>query len=407
MDYIDLPASFLYETKKDINDFHIDVDKSLEREFFKLLKRRPFIRESEDAPQNVLAIYNNACYICILIALEKNPTLYFNKYMKIASDNHKNILWENHMLPATMALVYNWIRTDLFKSTHSSFSDIDEEERNEFVENVFENFQDWNEKGAQTGKEDFYGLIVDTNLYKTSMGHLDFDMRNINEVITSLETYPMDIVKGIDYILELISDGLYDKKEESIYHLQRMQKFYEKNIYAGHDLDSNHALMKIKELIIKLEAKPLKEEKFNLSLGDISIEQIPEIGLEDIRIKELETEVRSLCDENEQLKEAEQAPNMIINNLKNEIKRLKEDKENLLVELLKPAFFDFENDTRDFLRMIDGLDNQGVTDIARQFLKNRKIAPSKTGRPIWLYLHAAKLYSATEQNWTAAMRKDL
>ena len=291
MEYIDLPASFIYDNKKNINDFPIGIDQSLEREFFKLLKRRPFIRESDDAPKYVLAIYNNACYICRLIALEKNPTLYLKKYMKIASDNHKDILWGNHMLPATMALVYNWIRTDLFQSAQSIFSYIDEEERKEFMESIFDNFQDWDTKGASIGKEDFYSLIVDINLYKTSMCNVDFNMRDIKEIIESPAAYPIDIIKGIDYILELISDELYDTKEESIYYLQRMQKHYEKNLYGGLDIDSNRALIKIKELVKQIEEKTSKEDRPKLPfLMSQDYSQMDEPQPQDSQMGEIEIE---------------------------------------------------------------------------------------------------------------------
>ena len=89
-----------------------------------------------------------------------------------------------------------------------------------------------------------------------------------------------------------------------------------------------------------------------------------------------------------------------------EINRLKGVHEDTLVKLLKPAFFNIEDDARDFLKRIQGLDNQGVTDVARQFLHDRKITPSKKGRFIWNILTAAKLYTCVEQNWTAALRKD-
>ena len=54
---------------------------------------------------------------------------------------------------------------------------------------------------------------------------------------------------------------------------------------------------------------------------------------------------------------------------------------------------------------IQGLDNQGVTDVARQFYHDKKICESKKGRFIWRILTAAKMYDRVEQNWTAALRK--
>lgn len=114
-------------------------------------------------------------------------------------------------------------------------------------------------------------------------------------------------------------------------------------------------------------------------------------------IQELKDEIEDLKEENDSSKLNE--------HLESELNRIKAIHEDTLVALLKPAFFNIEEDAKDFLRRIQGLDNQGVTDVAWQFLHDKKITPSKKGRFIWNILTAAKLYNATEQNWTAALRK--
>ena len=131
----------------------------------------------------------------------------------------------------------------------------------------------------------------------------------------------------------------------------------------------------------------------------------------DSRFEELEAENKRLSEknkeleeENEQLKE-ENASTKKDESLKSELNRLKAIHEDTLVALLKPAFYNSDADARDFIRRINGLDNQGVTDVARQFLQDRKITPSKKGRFIWNILTAAKLYDCVEQNWTTALRK--
>lgn len=114
-------------------------------------------------------------------------------------------------------------------------------------------------------------------------------------------------------------------------------------------------------------------------------------------IQELQNEIASLKEKI--------ASNKSDEHFKTELNRIKEIHENTLVALLKPAFYNIEDDARDFFRRIQGLDNQSVTDLALQFLHDKKISPSKKGRFIWNVLKAAKLYNATEQNWTAALRK--
>lgn len=120
--------------------------------------------------------------------------------------------------------------------------------------------------------------------------------------------------------------------------------------------------------------------------------------------KRLSEKNKELEEENEQLKE-ENASTKKDESLKSELNRLKAIHEDTLVALLKPAFYNSDADARDFIRRINGLDNQGVTDVARQFLQDRKITPSKKGRFIWNILTAAKLYDCVEQNWTTALRK--
>ncbi|MBQ6751002.1 MAG: hypothetical protein IJR02_09610 [Bacteroidaceae bacterium] len=118
------------------------------------------------------------------------------------------------------------------------------------------------------------------------------------------------------------------------------------------------------------------------------------------RIHELENENKQLRLENEQLKSMSQAQSK-----DEEIERLEAEKESFIVELLTPIFYGDSRRASEFLNAIEGLDNQGVTDVARQWSKENMICPSQKGRKLWQILHAAKRYLATEQNWTAALRK--
>ena len=122
------------------------------------------------------------------------------------------------------------------------------------------------------------------------------------------------------------------------------------------------------------------------------------------RIKELEAEVERLKAENEQLSEASR--NQDTNKrLEDKIDSLVNVIEDILVEGLKPAFYNTEEDVRRFLKEIDGLNAEEIAKVAGQYLKDRKIVPSKCKRDIWKFLYAAQIYDKVEQNWSAAMRK--
>ena len=124
------------------------------------------------------------------------------------------------------------------------------------------------------------------------------------------------------------------------------------------------------------------------------------ISSEVSRIKELEAENSAL---RQQLKEQTAKGNDL---LKEEFERLKQKREDMIVELLLPAFYNIDADARSFVRKIDnGMDSEGVAEVTRQFLQEKKITPSKKGRDIWKVLHAAKLYDRVEQSWTREMRK--
>ena len=140
-----------------------------------------------------------------------------------------------------------------------------------------------------------------------------------------------------------------------------------------------------------------KLKKENAELKEKDTQQT--IAANDEKIEEQAQTIQELQNEIASLKE------QIASNKSTELNRIKEIHENTLVALLKPAFYNIEDDARDFLRRIQGLDNQGVTDVARQFYHDKKISESKKGRFIWRILTAAKMYDRVEQNWTAALRK--
>ena len=215
-------------------------------------------------------------------------------------------------------------------------------------------------------------------------------------------------ILGAAYYALVLSDSF---DEHELHLIEKIMTKYERHEIPPYFNIFKEAAMKVwehKQKHLWTEAeKPqdVAEPNLNASDGEVSELQTCIAELEGENAN-LPAEVERLQHGNEQLMQ-EGPVREIDEQLRTELDRLKKLHEDMLVELLKPVFYNIEEDARRFLRRIEGLDNQGVTDVARQFLKENKITPSKKGRPIWLYLHAAKLYTATEQNWTAAMRKEL
>lgn len=169
---------------------------------------------------------------------------------------------------------------------------------------------------------------------------------------------------------------------------------------------------------VLVEAAPHVVNEIVYNLQTKKSDDTPDVSKYEARIAELEAELKSR-DERIAEKDAEIAamqqqleqkvfrstkPEEAI--LKEEIDRLKQKREDMLVELLLPSFYNIETDARRFVKQIDnGMDSDGVAEVARQYYLGNKIVKSKRGRSIWEILHAAKLYDKVEQNWTYQMRK--
>ena len=190
MDYTTIPRKLIYKDRDDIDEFNVDCEGGLEYQFFENLLDRSFLKNREDTPYLTLRIFNNAYYICALIYRENHPRQYLAKYLRKAVDGHdKNILWENHVMPTTMALVYSLLLADgIYKKT------------DKFIMDIWDNFSDWDTKGASEGKEDFYKQLLDG--FKLLPDNEDrFEPRNIISAVTDDDVSVYDVAEGIDYVL--------------------------------------------------------------------------------------------------------------------------------------------------------------------------------------------------------------
>ena len=213
MDYTTVFRQLIYKNREDIDDFPVDETDNtdfltMESVFMEKLETRRFIKDSFNAPELILMIFNNARYITTLIYSENHPQHYLHKYLKIAENDSRDIIMCNHAMPATMALVVNYLlhyEGELFYGS-------------KIVKAIIENFNDWDTQGAPEGKRDFYDLLIDrtseTDKYpRWATDDGEFPRRDIKEVINDTDIDPYEIIGDLDYVIQE-TFGMYSGEPE-------------------------------------------------------------------------------------------------------------------------------------------------------------------------------------------------
>lgn len=249
MDYTKLPRHLVYLDRKDIDDFPVysrfDYT-TMEESFLDALERQPFIKESYDAPEMILKIFNNARYITTLICMESHPNHYLRKYLEKAGSNDRRTTIANHAMPATMALVKNY----LCHYMPSQYAD------SKIVEDITNNFDTkaWKEYSIG-GQDDFYKLVID---YDYTVEHHpgwlcdpQFKPRDVREFVTDPLVTARDISENIDYILESLEKNVAIFDEE-IAPLNAMYKKVEAWFPSGID-DNLHKELALSEIDTRLK----------------------------------------------------------------------------------------------------------------------------------------------------------
>ena len=213
MDYTTVFRPLIYKDREDIDDFHVDETDdtdfiTMEAVFMEKLEAKRFVKESFDAPEIILRIFNNARYITTLIYSENHPQHYLHKYLKIAENDSRDIIMCNHVMPATMALVVNYLLHYLGELFYGS----------KIVKAIIDNFNDWDTKGASEGKRDFYDLLIDrtseTDKYpRWATDDGEFQRRDIKEVINDTDIDSYEIIGDLDYIIQE-TFGMYSGEPE-------------------------------------------------------------------------------------------------------------------------------------------------------------------------------------------------
>ena len=72
-----------------------------------------------------------------------------------------------------------------------------------------------------------------------------------------------------------------------------------------------------------------------------------------------------------------------------------------LVEKLKPIFYNNEDNVRLFLKEIEGMKPNNITDLANKWVTDKRISDYGNSRKgeLWEILYEAGLYTKSRQNW--------
>ena len=118
MAFEDVPRTLVYKDFENIKDIlGSESQKTLESEFYERLINCPFIENLDYPPKWICTIFNNARYIYYLVDTEDDdPSLCFNFYLAKAAEGAEKADTRSHIVAATMALVYSWLKQKLHEN---------------------------------------------------------------------------------------------------------------------------------------------------------------------------------------------------------------------------------------------------------------------------------------------------
>ncbi len=78
-----------------------------------------------------------------------------------------------------------------------------------------------------------------------------------------------------------------------------------------------------------------------------------------------------------------------------------DEKQQAIIEKLKPIFYGSEEVATEFLMSIQGMKGTQITAKVNQMVKEKKISELSRKHDLWLILHESNIYEKTEQNWNS------
>ena len=239
MNITEIPRTMVYKEIEVIKDIlGNDSDKTLEREFYDRLVKRPFIKESNNPPKWIRTIFNNARYIYyLLICEEDDPSQCFKIYLSKAGEGTAETDMKSHITAATMALMYNWLDFNLHdnifivpetqEKIYQNFNKSIEKDIIKLKQEIYNYYSDKKETVKSEIKEDFLELLIEDYNFRTNMNESSFDVPYYQDFAKSWFFPVQDVAEGIDYII----DGLdipFENNRERIGFLDEILNRFDK-----------------------------------------------------------------------------------------------------------------------------------------------------------------------------------
>lgn len=421
MDYTKVPRILIYKERSSLEDFGVYEPNTLNAALYESLMTTERLKPRyEGVFGEILRLFNDAYYYLTQIFLEKNPLERYARYCDEAGafplghdfdwDSESREMVVKCMLFVMLRTFGENLPTPQMRLLTAMAADINESNSYQDMGTALRRLRGEEEDIAYKITCNF-----EFNIMPGSISQQDYTRRDIQELLDSDVSLKECLTAG-KVLREAVNTLCKDKKQK----LALIDRLLdpEKDGYGSLDIRITESYRSLYELRSELTGEPLPEklpfERFADALGPPMIptpqplnyyqdeddeEESSDDNISDDSANEIIAELR---EEVERLKE-EKASTKSDDQLKSELNRIKAIHEDTLVALLKPAFYNIEDDTRDFLRRIQGLDNMGVASVARQFVKEKKIIPHHKKTFIWKILNAAKLYDATQQNWGQQM----
>ena len=80
------------------------------------------------------------------------------------------------------------------------------------------------------------------------------------------------------------------------------------------------------------------------------------------------------------------------------------EKEEGIINQLKPMFFGLEEEAKDFLVSIQGMKPTQITEKVNQLVSEKKISDLSKHRDLWKVLHDCGIYERSESNWNMQVK---
>ena len=233
-------------------------------------------------------------------------------------------------------------------------------------------------------------------------------------LINKMESYTTEVILWAAYMYCLFrSEELHDdlnakchRAKDVLYDLFKKKsclndKAFQKHFLMQHRdatmrlLISNWITEKNKQKELPADRKPNAEQR------DKKIAELKNvISEQNIQIAQLQANVAEM----RQREDNAPADPQEVERWMSEAERVKRMHEEMIVELLKPIFYNDEVETKKFLAKIADQSDVEVTALVRDGVEKHIISSKSKKRPLWRILHAAKYYTSSESNWNDQLK---